>query len=270
MLTVTGFYAEPAWGLPFGAVGTAYTIVKGRHIGLDIQRTGDVPALRAGTVTAVLLTSAMAWCVEVVDAFGLRLTYCHLANDTLPKVGDVLGQGARVGRLARGPKTRPLRDTDFPGTAWTGQHLHLVASRIPRAAWQLVAGRTLADFTDPEILIRQTLAAPAGTASEGDTTMLKDDPDLQARLNQITDFMASNFTGLTGVVQAEGGTTRQYVDQRVSDLAGWTRDDANSIRATLATAGADPAAIAAALAPLIPTGVDARAVADELAKRLAG
>lgn len=171
MLTVTDFYAESAWGLSFGASGSAYTIVSGRHIGQDIVRTGDVPALLGGTVTAVLLTSAMAWCVEVLTADGVRLTYCHLANDNLPTVGQVLAQGDRVGRLAKGPTSLPLRDPDFPGTAWTGMHLHLVCSRIARAAWTIAAGRTLADFIDPTIIIRSVLT---GTAS-GDAHPFEED-----------------------------------------------------------------------------------------------
>jgi len=108
---------------------------------------------------------------------------------------------------------------------------------------------------------------PTGYTSQ-EEDMLKNDPELQARLDEIVSFIASNFTGITGVVQAEGGTTRQYVDRRVSDLAGWTRDDANRIRASLGSA--DPKAIAAALAPLIPAAANPAAVVDELAKRLAG
>lgn len=162
MLSVKEFYAESAWGWGFGEWGEDYTIVPGRHIGLDIARTGDVPALLDGVVTAVLLTSAMAWCVEVLNPSGWRLTYCHLSSEGLPSVGQQLSQGDRVGRLARGPRTLPLRDPDFPGTAWYGQHLHLVVSLIARAAWTLVAGRTLADFLDPTVIIREALASVAG------------------------------------------------------------------------------------------------------------
>lgn len=107
--------------------------------------------------------------------------------------------------------------------------------------------------------------------------MYANDEGLQQRLDQIVDFIAQNFTGLTGTVQGEGDQTRRHVDQRVNDLAGWTRDDANAIRGALASlprAGSDPKAIAAALAPLIPAGADpkavADAVADELANRLKG
>lgn len=180
MLSVGEFYAESAWGWGFGEYGEDYTIVPGRHIGLDVARTGEVPALLGGTVTVVLLTSAMAWCVEVTTADGLRLTYCHLANDNLPTVGQVLAQGDRVGRLARGPRTLPLRDPDFPGTAWYGTHLHLVCSHIARAAWTLVSGRTLADFIDPTIIIRSVLS---GTAAGNARPFEEDDMyDDNARL----------------------------------------------------------------------------------------
>lgn len=194
MLSVKEFYAESAWGLPFGAYGTDYTIVPNRHIGRDFKRTGDVPALLAGTVTAVVLTSAMAWCVELVDAFGQRLTYCHLANDNLPRERAVLAQGARVGRLARGPKTLALRDVEFPGTAWTGQHLHLVASRIARAAWTKTSGRVLSDFTDPTIIVRQVLA---GTAGGGSTPF---DPQEDDMSQADIDWMKSTLTGIANAI----------------------------------------------------------------------
>lgn len=111
-------------------------------------------------------------------------------------------------------------------------------------------------------------AGPAGTGSRPlnpqEDTMYRDDPDLRARLDQIVDYLSQNFTGLTNVVTAEGGTTREFVDRRVSDLAGWTRDDATAIRAALDgldVVGTDPRAIAEAIG---------EAVADVLVRRLAG
>ena len=63
--------------------------------------------------------------------------------------------------------------------------------------------------------------------------MYANDPELRARLDQIVEFVAANFQGLTGKVAGEGDQTRKHVDRRISDLAGWTRDDANGIRASI-------------------------------------
>ncbi len=107
----------------------------------------------------------MSWCVEVdtgrVGA-GRYVTFCHLANDALPPVGRWVAFGDTVGRTARGSEYGPQ---DYPGTAWEGEHVHFVISDYLHAAWTLVAGRTLADFYDPAIMLAGVLAGTAGVGS---------------------------------------------------------------------------------------------------------
>lgn len=163
MRSVREFYAESAWGLPFGAWGEDYTIVLNRHIGFDVERGGDVPALVAGRVVRVVDTGTMAHGVVTDIGGGLYLSYWHLADDALPRIGTDLAQGARVGRIATGPKSLPSSAVDFPGTAWKGQHTHIVLGTNPGSAYLFVPGhRTLDAFRDPLALIRKVLAGTAG------------------------------------------------------------------------------------------------------------
>ena len=309
MLSTREFYASSVWGLRFGASGSAYTIVPGRHIGLDVRRTGDVPALLSGTVTAMILTSAMAWCVEVLTAGGVYLTYCHLANDNLPKVGARLAQGARVGRLASGPASLSLRDPEFPGTAWTGQHLHLVASRIPRAAWQLVKGRVLADFIDPTTIIAGVLASTAGDGSKPFLTKPKEwdemasKEDIQAVVESVVRSIVSGAPDRTmdlfvihgnpdatdprnGVWLICNGKLTPLQQGSIDFLNVWSTTDGRSIASNMKTfaTGGNPGAFddlcrltvldfpkeeGDAASYYTPQEMSA-AVVDELAKRLAG
>ena len=164
MVTVNEFYAESGWGLRFGASGAAYTIVPGRHIGQDIARTGDVPALLPGKIIRRVRTNTMAWGVVTDIGSGLYLSYWHLADDNLPPVGTYLQQGDRVGRLALG--ARNSSSPDWPGTAWTGPHCHIVIGTNPGSAYLYVPGhRTLDAFRDPLIFVRQVLASAAGRGS---------------------------------------------------------------------------------------------------------
>jgi len=241
-MSVQTFWSASRWSNLFGTWGQDYTIVKdpgggGRHIGLDAASIGDIPCLVEGRVVSVRWTSSMGYCVEIDTGRkdGRYFTYCHIARDDLPAVGSLIAVGGRVGRTAYGPRGISTSSADFPGSAWRGTHCHLVVSNYRGAAWSEVTGRTLAAFYDPAPIIRSVLS---GTASGGSTPLeddvaYKDDIDLQNRLNQIVDFVAANFQGVTNVVTAEGGTTRQFVDRRVSDLAGWTRDDANATRAAV-------------------------------------
>lgn len=168
MLTIAQFYALANVTLKFWAFGLAYTIVRFRHIGIDIgtgRKAIDVPALVGGTVVAVVRTSTMGMVVviQVGDRF---YAYCHLANIDLPEEGDVIKQGQRVGHLAWSKDPTSIA---FAGTAWNGIHLHLVitnradgAYRYPRAAG--------VEFYDPAPIIAAILAGkpttpkPSGTA----------------------------------------------------------------------------------------------------------
>lgn len=180
-MSVQDFYAPRRWTRKFWEYGDAYTIVLNRHIGLDIGgwggKTATVPALLAGRVTQVVYTVSMGMCVEV-QAGGRYYTYCHLADDRLPREGAWLNQGDRVGRLAVGPKT-PRNHPDYPGSSWSGVHLHLVVSNKSRAAYSYprVAG---SEFYDPAPIIRSVLASTAGG---GGATPIEKEEDMPLDAN---------------------------------------------------------------------------------------
>ena len=171
-MSVQTFWSEARWGLKFGAWGKDYTIVKaphggGYHVGFDIQSAGDIPCLIGGGVVTVLKTGTMGYCVEIDTGAaragqGRYFTYCHIAGDNVPRVGDKVAAGGRVGRTARGPRGIAYTSVEFPGTAWYGIHCHLVVSDIIHAAWTTVKGRTLSAFYDPAPIIRSVLSNHAG------------------------------------------------------------------------------------------------------------
>ena len=153
------FYSPSRFGWHFGGEWSSYTIVPGRHIGLDIASTGDVPALVGGTVVRVRLQETQLGSVVVVQGDdGLYYSYCHLSKLRLPWVGQRVERGDRLGTLARGPRTLPASDPQYPGWAWFGIHLHLVISTHPDSAYSYIPGhRTLAAFRDPDPIIRNIL-----------------------------------------------------------------------------------------------------------------
>lgn len=260
-------YADDRIGRAWGFRSSDYA--GGRHRGLDVREVHesggcsivtDVVAISDGVVDYVgRPNSLLGPTVRIRRADGGYEFHSH----TVPAVtvgtrttpGTVLGRNAAL--------------NERPGQI-SGVHDHIVFSDHADGAWN-----TSRETYDPLPFIRNAAAGLAGTGSRPlnpqEDTMLKNDPDLQERLNQIVDYLSQNFTGLTNVVTAEGGTTREFVDRRVSELAGWTRDDANATRAALAeltVAGTDPVRLAEALAPLIPRGADPAAVVDELRRRL--
>lgn len=158
------FYAAAMWTLGFWAWGANYTIVKNRHIGLDIgtgRRAIDVPALWGGRVIIVWKTGTMGWVVVLDTGLpGARRyhAYCHLSAVNLPRAGAWINRGERVAKLAAG--ARSYGDPEYGGTLWGGIHLHLVMSNIAHAAYTRGTGAT---FANPEDFIREQLAAaPAG------------------------------------------------------------------------------------------------------------
>lgn len=156
MLSIAQFYALANVTLKFWAFGLAYTIVRFRHIGIDIgtgRKAIDVPALLGGKVVRVVRTSTMGM-VVVIQVGSRYFAYCHLADRDLPDVGDVIKQGGRVGRLAwsTDPKSR-----DYAGTAWKGIHLHLVVTNQPNGAFQYPRAAGV-EFYDPAPIIRDVLA----------------------------------------------------------------------------------------------------------------
>lgn len=167
MLPIAQFYALANVTLKFWAFGLLYTIVRFRHIGIDIgtgRKAIDVPALLGGTVVAVVRTGSMGM-VVVVQVGSRFYAYCHLANVDLPDEGDVIKQGHRVGQLAwmKDPKS-----VGYAGSAWNGIHLHLVISNRADGAYRYPKARD-AEFFDPAPIIAAVLAPkpdpkPAGSA----------------------------------------------------------------------------------------------------------
>lgn len=263
MLSIAEFYNPKMWTRLFWAWGAEYTIVKNRHIGLDIgtgRKAIDVPALLGGRVVRVRNTHAMGL-VVVVQTGGDYLAYCHLSKHSLPVEGQYIVQGGRVGRLAAGPKTVNSQHVEYPGTAWGGIHLHLVHTNHPEAAYRSprVAG---AQFYDPAILIRNVLASPSG----GNATPIspeEDDMPLTpaewSKLVNIHSRIDEMFSKLTNV--------HTRVDQTY-DRVGETYEQANI--AAVRIRGFDPHAdmlqlILQKLGVPVEAQVDAAALARELA-----
>ena len=138
--------------------GSIYTIVAGRHIGADWGRLGyftDVPALCGGRVVASFTSPILGGVVVV--ATGLpgnyaHITYCHLHDGDMLRYGAVVTQGQRVGRLAKNGESH--------GTAWTGEHCHVVCSRNANGAYWKSPSNVASTYSDPAILVASILAAP--------------------------------------------------------------------------------------------------------------
>lgn len=161
MLDLAVFYDPGNWTRRYWEYGEGYTIVRNRHIGLDIARSGRVPALVAGTVVDWADTQAMGRVilVDVGLKNGKYLSYCHMSKYDMPALGQRLQQGELFGRLATGPKSVGFGHANFPGYSWSGTHLHLVWHNKPGGAYLLNQKDT---YNNPENLIREVLSTPAG------------------------------------------------------------------------------------------------------------
>lgn len=162
MLDLAVFYDPDNWTRRYWEYGEGYTIVRNRHIGLDIARSGRVPALVGGTVVDWADTQAMGR-VIIVDV-GLKngkyLSYCHMSKYDMPALGQRLHQGELFGRLATGPKSVGFGHANFPGYSWSGTHLHLVWHNKPGGAYLL---NQKDSYNNPENLIREVLSTPAAS-----------------------------------------------------------------------------------------------------------
>lgn len=161
----SGFYAPSRQTRQFGFWGgSTYTIVPGRHIGMDVLG-GTVPAMVGGRVVRRVFSSAIGRGVVLDTGMpGARRyhSYWHLADEGLPPVGSYVQAGARVGRTARGPKSLPTWHADWPGVSWLGEHCHVVVGGHPDSGHLLVAGhRTLGAFTDPRVILAEVDGRPA-------------------------------------------------------------------------------------------------------------
>jgi len=161
----SSFYAPSRQTRQFGFYGgSTYTIVPGLHIGMDV-RGGTVPAMVGGRVVRRVFSGSIGRGVVLDTGMpGARRyhSYWHLADDRLPRTGEWVGAGERVGRTARGPKTLPESNPDWPGRSWLGEHCHVVVGGHPDSGHMLVAGhRTLSAFTDPRVILAEADARPA-------------------------------------------------------------------------------------------------------------
>lgn len=183
MLDLKEFYApDRIGGTPWAAWSRFYSICAvdpddlskgGYHCGVDIPARGDVPALLGGRVVRVRLSPLLGSIVVIESEWQGRtvyVSYCHLSKLDLPSEGERIGQGERVGTLATGNPRGSIFHWDFPGTAWTGPHLHQVVGGHPDSAYSMVVGhRILGAFTDPRIIQRAVLAAPTGAGASSTT-----------------------------------------------------------------------------------------------------
>jgi hypothetical protein len=210
---------------------------------------------------------------------GRRVRYLHLSR-RVSNVGDRVSRGQLI--AYSGATGYGEEDWSWNVAETGGAHVHMTLWAVQRYVF------TTNGTLDPALYFDSAATAAGGDATplEGDD-MYDNDPGLRARLDQIVAWQDSrindlagligaNFQGLTNLVQAQSAdevaAAKAAIAEARDQLAGWTRDDANSIRGALSglsVAGTDPAKIAAAIAPLIPAGVSAKDVADEIAKRLA-
>jgi peptidoglycan hydrolase-like protein with peptidoglycan-binding domain len=96
------------------------------HRGTDWspKELSPIPAAAAGKVTQVFWSNVLGWVVEVLHADGVYFQYCHIAPKTVcVDPGEVIKLGQIIGKVGGGKKTPS-------GSASTGAHLHLGASRV--------------------------------------------------------------------------------------------------------------------------------------------
>ncbi|MFF2631951.1 hypothetical protein ACFVR6_03620 [Microbacterium sp. NPDC058021] len=233
-MSIASFWGSYARGREFGYRMSGYLIVPGRHIGHDNPAVGDIPSLTSGRVNQVVDTPLMGRCVEIDTRRSRKryLTYCHLAKAS-PARGAEIAFGGWVGRVAKGPATLPRSHVEFPGTSWGGQHVHLVESDIPGAAWTYPPTRKLTDFYDPTDTIRAALATTAGG---GYTPFPEEDEMSQEDINQIKSDLTKILNIFNdGTIGAHDGIIRarnasEEVNRRVSELAGAVTKIDNAIQ----------------------------------------
>ena len=96
------------------------------HRGTDWspKELSPIPSAAAGKVTQVFWSNVLGWVVEVLHADGVYFQYCHIAPKTVcVDPGEVIKLGQIIGKVGGGKKTPS-------GSASTGAHLHLGASRV--------------------------------------------------------------------------------------------------------------------------------------------
>lgn len=201
---VSDLWRDGRTTLAFWAPG-AYTIVPGRHIGLDRAPTpaGEawgVPSLVSGRVVLSIQTVAIGRVVVVDTGRPTRryISYCHgFYGDPLYRDEDA-PRGARVMRLA-------LED-ERPGSLWNGVHCHVVVHDNPYGAFQMGHDDT---YYDPAVEIAAYVSgSPAG---DGSTPFDPEEDDMytdedRARDQQTAAQAAANARDIAWLKDRIGGS----------------------------------------------------------------
>jgi peptidoglycan hydrolase-like protein with peptidoglycan-binding domain len=96
------------------------------HRGTDWspKELSPIPSAADGKVTQVFWSNVLGWVVEILHADGVYFQYCHIAPKTVcVDPGENVKLGQIIGKVGGGKKTPS-------GSASTGAHLHLGASRV--------------------------------------------------------------------------------------------------------------------------------------------
>lgn len=115
-----------------------YTL--GYHIGQDVKGrdwAGPVPVLRAGRVAASGRSTKIGGFVSI-EVAGRFDIYCHLNSTSLPKPGTWLNAGDDLPPLAR--SMNPKAGHDYMGSASDGPHCHFVNSSRADGAHNVIRG----------------------------------------------------------------------------------------------------------------------------------
>jgi peptidoglycan hydrolase-like protein with peptidoglycan-binding domain len=129
------------------------------HRGTDWspKELSPIPSAAAGKVTQVFWSNVLGWVVEILHADGVYFQYCHIAPKTVcVDPGEQVKLGQIIGKVGGGKKTPS-------GSASTGAHLHLGASRVKNG--HLAAYDKLMDPTKWIVANLAPVDAPAAPAA---------------------------------------------------------------------------------------------------------
>ena len=118
---------------PFKTLGDLYGSTEGRpnaHRGLDfpVKSGSRIRSVEAGIVTANGWSDVLGNYIIVLDKHGIYWGYNHMAKPSKLKVNKLVRKGSSLGFVGS------------TGSASTGAHLHLTASKLPNGNF---AGATL-------------------------------------------------------------------------------------------------------------------------------
>lgn len=217
---VSDLWRDGRTTLAFWAPG-AYTIVPGRHIGLDRAPTpaGEawgVPSLVSGRVVLSIQTVALGRVVVVDTGRPTRryISYCHGFYGDPLYLDDDAPRGGRVMRLALAGER--------PGSLWNGVHCHVVVHDNPYGAFQKGHNDT---YYDPAVEIAAYVAGyPAG---DGSTTFDPEEDDMytdadRTRDEQTAATTAKNAADIAWLKDRIGGSAKSP-DGSLSDGIRWLK-----------------------------------------------